>query len=55
MRTVRGVSMTEMHTLENHNYHIKMYGRCPYCMMGSEPVPKVMIVEAVNDGHESKM
>lgn len=39
----------KLHTVENHNYHIKMYGRCPYCLMGSKAVPKAMIEVAVSD------
>jgi len=35
----------KMHSLEDHNYHIRCYGRCPYCTNGSKPVPKAMIKE----------
>lgn len=38
---------SKYHTIENHNYHIGRYGRCVYCMLGSVPVPKCVIVEGL--------
>jgi hypothetical protein len=37
--------MIGMHSLECHNFHIRRYGRCPYCATGSRAVPKAVIVE----------
>jgi hypothetical protein len=37
----------KMHTVETHNFHIRRYGRCPYCMQGSKPVPKAEIIHGV--------
>jgi len=36
-----------LHSVENHNFHIKRYGFCVYCNLGSRPVPKAMMVEGV--------
>lgn len=37
-----------LHSLECHEYHMKTWGRCPYCNVGSRPVTKCVIVEKVN-------
>jgi len=42
--------VTVLHSLENHNYHIRLYNRCPYCELGSKPVPKVVILDALDSG-----
>lgn len=36
---------SKYHTLEDHNFHIRRYGRCVYCRLGSKPVPKSVILE----------
>ena len=33
------------HTLEAHNYHITRYRTCLYCLLGSEPVHKSILLE----------
>lgn len=39
------------HSIETHNYHMRRYHCCLYCMMGSEPVPKAMLDETPNEIH----
>jgi len=39
----------ELHSLENHNFFIKRYGKCPYCDSGSKPVHKSIIAEKYKD------
>lgn len=34
------ISTRDMHTLEDHNFWIGRGRPCPYCLAGSEPVPK---------------
>ena len=36
-----------LHSIESHNYWIKRNGVCPYCNMGSKPVPKDVIINKV--------
>ena len=40
---VHGKSL--VHSLESHNYWAEIKRPCPYCLIGSEPVPKVLVVE----------
>ena len=40
---VRGKSL--VHSLESHNYWAEIKRPCPYCLIGSKPVPKVLVVE----------
>ena len=36
-----------LHSLEDHNFWILRNGVCPYCLSGSKPVPKCVIIEAL--------
>ena len=38
---------SKVHTIEDHNYWIDRQRKCPYCLIGSKPVPKCLVVEAV--------
>lgn len=42
--------MKRLHSLEDHNYHIKRHKYCPYCATGSKPVPKAAIKKDAKDG-----
>jgi len=33
----------KLHPIEAHNYYAERKIACPYCTMGSKPVPKVLI------------
>ena len=35
----------EYHPIEQHNFYIQRGYPCPYCELGSKPVPKAMILE----------
>lgn len=37
----------KLHTWEDHNFYIRRYGRCVYCMLGSKPVPKAVISDMI--------
>jgi len=39
---------SESHSIEQHNYWAERKRPCPYCLSGSKPVPKAMIVERLN-------
>ena len=43
-----------MHKVEDHNYHIRRFGRCPYCEAGSEPVPKDLIISLLEQKEGSR-
>lgn len=34
-----------LHTIEQHNYYIGRRLPCPYCLRGSEPVHKSLLLE----------
>ena len=36
-----------LHSVEDHNFWISRNGVCPYCLSGSRPVCKCMILEAL--------
>jgi hypothetical protein len=39
-----------MHTKENCSYWVVRNQRCPYCLSGSKPVDKSLILEGVRNG-----
>jgi len=41
------VSVVRVHKLGDHRFHLKRYGRCPYCMVGSRPVMRSVVVDGL--------
>lgn len=39
------VSKKMYHSFEAHNFWITRHKVCPYCLLGSKPVPKAMIID----------
>jgi len=43
-------SKSMFHSIEVHNFWIDRNKQCPYCLNGSEPVHKSLIVEKLEKG-----
>ena len=43
------------HTIENHEFHMRRYGFCPCCNVGSVPKSKSEIIELLGLSRESEV
>lgn len=46
-RRVNEIKPVKVHTLSTHRWHMKKYGRCPYCKAGSKPVSREKVLEGL--------
>lgn len=45
----------EVHRMTDHNFHIRRYGRCVYCGLGSEPLEDNLFYEHIKKKKTKKL